>query len=189
MRPRSAALASRNAASMSLARPTSWMRKVGGSSRSACSAPSTSTRGALSLPIASSAMRITSDVLDLDPLLFLVVATRRAHAVRPLHVPAPGAGLQRRKLRLVVRAAGPLLPLRCPSLGYGHAEFLASSVAELVLERGQRLPARVHRVRRAAAGARVQVLATPRAEPAAILATLQVPRDRSEEHTSELQSL
>src|SRR6266853_411822 len=171
----------RNAASTSLVRPTSWMRKVGGSSRSACAAPSTSTRGALSLPIASSAMRITSDVLDRDPLLVLVIATGRAHPVRPLHVPATGARLERGKLGLVVRATGPLLPLRCPSLGYGHADFLASSVAELVLERGQRLPARVHRVRRAAAGARVQVLATPRAEPAAILATLQVPRDREKQ--------
>src|SRR2546425_40355 len=73
-----------SAASTSAVRPTSWIWNVGGSSRSAWTAPSTSTRGALSPPIASSAIRITSGVLDRDPLLSLVIAARRAHPV-PRH--------------------------------------------------------------------------------------------------------
>jgi len=38
-------------------------------------------------------MRITSDVLDLDPLLALIVAARRAHPVRALEVAAAWAWL------------------------------------------------------------------------------------------------
>src|SRR2546429_9374602 len=81
------------------------MRNVGGSSRSACTTPSTSTRGALSPPIASSAMRITS-VLDRHPLLAAVVAAGGAHVVRPLQVAAARARLERDVRRLVVGAAG-----------------------------------------------------------------------------------
>src|SRR5213083_3193848 len=95
------------------------MRNVGGSSRSACTTPSTSTRGALSPPIASSAMRITS-VLDRHPLLAAVVAAGGAHVVRPLQIAAARARLQRDVRRLVVGAAGALLPFGGPSLGYGH---------------------------------------------------------------------
>src|SRR2546429_8788010 len=81
------------------------MRNVGGSSRSACTAPSTSTRGALSPPIASSAMLITS-VFDRHPLLAAVVAAGRAHVVRPLQITAARARLERDVRRLVVGAAG-----------------------------------------------------------------------------------
>src|SRR2546421_8049096 len=95
------------------------MRNVGGNSRSACTTPSTSTRGALSPPIASSAMRITS-VLDRHPLLAAVVAAGRAHMVRPLQIAAAWARLERDVRRLVVRAAGALLPFGGPSLGDGH---------------------------------------------------------------------
>src|SRR5205807_10443038 len=94
------------------------MRNVGGSSRSACTAPSTSTRGASSPPIASSAMRITL-VLDRHPLLAAVVAAGRAHVVRPLQITATRARLERDVRRLVVGAAGALPPLRGSSLWYG----------------------------------------------------------------------
>src|SRR5439155_858758 len=47
------------------------------------------------------------------------------------------------------------------------------SVAELVLELGERPPALVRRRRGAATGARVQVLATARAQPAAVVAANQ----------------
>src|SRR2546422_10672580 len=80
------------------------MRKVGASSRSASTAPSTSTRGASSPPIASSATRITSGVLDRHPLFVLVVAAGGAHAVRPLPVAAARAWLEGRPLGLVVRS-------------------------------------------------------------------------------------
>src|SRR5256884_4231759 len=94
------------------------MRNVGGSSRSACTTPSTSTRGALSPPIASSAMRITS-VLDRHPLLAAVVAAGGAHVVRPLQVAAARARLERDVRRLVVGAAGALLSFGGPSLWVG----------------------------------------------------------------------
>src|SRR3989442_8305862 len=110
-------------------------------------------------------MRITS-VLDCHPLVPAVVAAGRTDAVRPLQVAAPWARLERDVRRLVVRAAGTLLPFRCPSLRDGHGRSF--SVAGLALESGERLPARIPR-RRAAAGARVQVFATARAQPAAIL--------------------
>src|SRR5437660_12425899 len=84
------------------------MRNVGGSSRSACTAPSTSTRGASSPPIASSAMRITL-VLDRHSLLAAVVAAGRAHVVRPLQITAARARLERDVRRLVVGAAGAFL--------------------------------------------------------------------------------
>src|SRR5207253_2233881 len=113
-------------ASMVAVRPTSCTENVGGRSRRACAAPSTSACGALSPPIASSAMRITSDVLDLDSLLALVVAARRAHVVRTLQVPAPRTRLQRRPHGFVVRAPGPLLSLRRSALGYRHEHFLVS---------------------------------------------------------------
>src|SRR2546426_7122177 len=118
------------------------MRKVGASSRSASTAPSTSTRGASSPPIASSATRITSGVLDRHPLFVLVVAAGGAHPVRPLPVAAPRAGLEGRPLRLVVRAAQPLLALRCPSLGYRHGD--PRLVAELPFQRRERRPAQIH---------------------------------------------
>src|SRR5256886_354631 len=137
------------------------MWNVAASSRSASTAPSTSTRGASSPPIASSATRITSGVLDRHPLFVLVIAAGGAHAVRPLQVAAPWAGLERRSLRLVVRAAQPLLALRCPSLGYRHGD--PRLVAELPLQRGERCPARIHRRGCAAAVARDHVLAAPRA--------------------------
>src|SRR5712691_4634487 len=124
------------------------MRKVGASSRSASTAPSTSTRGASSPPIASSATRITSGVLDRHPLFVLVVAAGGAHTVQPL------------------------LALRCPSLGYRHGD--PRLVAELPLQRRQRRPAGIHRRGGAAAGARVQVLAAPRTQPAAVRPALQV---------------
>src|SRR5438132_2965926 len=92
------------------------MRNVGGSSRSACTAPSTSTRGASSPPIASSAMRITL-VLDRHSLLAAVVAAGRAHVVRPLQITAARARLERDVRRLVVGAAGAFLPLGGSSLG------------------------------------------------------------------------
>src|SRR5256885_13374990 len=85
------------------------MRNVGGNSRSACTTPSTSTCGALSPPIASSAMRITS-VLDRHPLLAAVVAAGRAHMVRPLQIAAAWARLERDVRRLVVGAAGAAPP-------------------------------------------------------------------------------
>src|SRR2546425_1921247 len=94
------------------------MRNVGGSSRSACTTPSTSTRGALSPPIASSAMRITS-VLDRHPLLAAVVAAGGAHVVRPLQVAAARARLERDVRRLVVGAAGARLFFCGPLLGVG----------------------------------------------------------------------
>src|SRR5256885_6362711 len=99
------------------------MRNVGGSSRSACTTPSTSTRGALPPPIASSAVRITS-VLDRHPLLAAVVAAGGAHVVRPLQVAAARARLERDVRRLVVGAAGALLSFCGPSLGYGHGVVL-----------------------------------------------------------------
>src|SRR5713226_7296148 len=105
-------------------------------------------------------MRITSDVLDLDPLLALVVAARRTHPVRALEVAAARARLQRGPLRPIMRAPGPLLPLRCSALRYRHAS--SSSFVELVLEGGQPLPPRVGGPL-ARAGTRAQVLATARA--------------------------
>src|SRR5207244_12827631 len=101
------------------------MRNVGGSSRSACTAASTSTRGALSPPIASSAMLITS-VFDRHPLLAAVVAAGRAHVVRPLQITAARARLERDVRRLVVGAAGAFLPFGGPSLGDGHGIVLCS---------------------------------------------------------------
>src|SRR3989442_13503001 len=109
------------------------MRKVGASSRSASTAPSTSTRGASSPPIASRAPRITAGVLARRPLFVLVVAAGGAPAVRPLPVAAARARLEGRPLGLVVRAAQPLLALRCPSLGYRHGD--PRLVAELPLQR------------------------------------------------------
>src|SRR5256885_1671042 len=126
-------------------------------------------------PIAAGATRITSGVLDRHPVFVLVVAAGGAHPVRPLQVAAPWAGLERGPLRLVVRAAQPLLALRCPSLGYRHGD--PRLVAELPLQRGERCPARIRRRGRAAAGARVQVLSAPRAQPAAVRPALQVLRD------------
>src|SRR5256885_9533776 len=102
------------------------MRNVGGNSRSACTTPSTSTRGALSPPIASSAMRITS-VLDRHPLLAAVVAAGGAHVVRPLQVAAARARLQRDVRRLVVGAAGAPLLFGGPSPGDSHGHVLRSS--------------------------------------------------------------
>src|SRR2546426_6460754 len=100
------------------------MRNVGGSSRSACTAPSTSTRGALSPPIASSAMRITS-VFDRHPLLAAVVAAGRAHVVRPLQITAARARLERDVRRLVVGAAGAVLSVWGASLWDGPGVFLS----------------------------------------------------------------
>src|SRR5206468_12941329 len=141
------------------------MRNVGGSSRSACTAPSTSTRGALSPPIASSAMLITS-VFDRHPLLAAVVAAGRAHVVRPLQITAARARLERDVRRLVVGAAGAFLPFGGPSLGYGHGIVLCS-VAGLAFEGGEGLPAGLAG-RRTAAGARIPGLAAARAPPAAL---------------------
>src|SRR5438445_4325182 len=118
------------------------MRNVGGSSRSACTTPSTSTRGALSPPIASSAMRITS-VLDRHPLLAAVVAAGGAHVVRPLQVAAARARLERDVRRLVVGAAGALLSFGGPSLGYGHGIVLGS-VAGLAFGGGEGLRSEEH---------------------------------------------
>src|SRR2546430_16825139 len=101
------------------------MRNVGGNSRSACTTPSTSTCGALSPPIASSAMRITS-VLDRHPLLAAVVAAGRAHMVRPLQIAAAWARLERDVRRLVVGAAGAPLSLCGPSPGDGPGGVLRS---------------------------------------------------------------
>src|SRR3989441_5083998 len=150
---------------MSAVRPTSWMRNVGGSSRSACTAPSISTRGALSPPIASSAMRITS-VLDCHPLLAPVVAASRTDAVRPLQVAAAWARLERDVRRLVVRAAGTLLPFGGPSLRDGHGRSFL--VAGLALESGERLPPPIPR-RRGAPGAPGQGLCTTPGQPPGIL--------------------
>src|SRR5256886_3227894 len=119
------------------------MRKVGASSGSASTAPSASTRGASSPPIASSATRITSGVLDRHPLFVLVVAAGGAHAVRPLPVAAARARLEGRPLGLVVRAAQPLLALRCPSLGYRHGD--PRLVAELPLHHRERSHGRIPR--------------------------------------------
>src|SRR5882672_3344966 len=174
MRERSTPGVRPSAASMSALRPTSCTRNSGGSSCSACAAPSTSTRGALSPPIASSAMRITS-VLDGHPLLTLVVAAGRADPVRLLHVSAARARLQRGRRRLVVRAARALLALRCSALRYRHTSS-SSLGAGLALEGFERLPPGIGG-RRAAAGARVQVLTTPRAQAAAVFTAQQEPRD------------
>src|SRR5207245_4014562 len=135
------------------------MRNVGGSSRSACTALSTSTRGALSPPIASSAMLITS-VFDRHPLLAAVVAAGRAHVVRPLQITAARARLERDVRRLVVGAAGAFLPFGGPSLGYGPGVVLCS-VAGLALERREGLPA-------GTAGPRPSATARPQ-RPAAAL--------------------
>src|SRR3989442_13755963 len=143
------------------------MRNVGGSSRSACTTPSTSTRGAFSPPIASSAMRITS-VLDRHPLLAGVVAAGGARVVRPVQVAAARARLERDVRRLVVGAAGALVSFGGPSLGYGHGIVLGS-VAGLAFGGGEGLPAGIAG-RRTAAGARIQVPAAARAQPAAALA-------------------
>src|SRR6266550_2461164 len=167
-----------SAASTSAVRPTSWMRNVGGNSRSACTTPSTSTRGALSPPIASSAMRITS-VLDRHPLLAAVVAAGGAHVVRPLQVAAARARLERDVRRLVVGAAGALLSFGGPSLGYGHGIVLGS-VAGLAFGGGEGLPAGIAG-RRTAAGARIQVLAAARAQPAAVLAAHYPLRHRQQQ--------
>src|SRR2546427_2597134 len=90
-------------------------------------------------------------------------------------VAAARARLEGRSLGLVVRAAQPLLALRCPSLGYRHGD--PRLVAELPLQRRERCPARIHGRGGAAAGARVQVLAAARAQPAAVRPALQVLRD------------
>src|SRR5204862_6171739 len=110
------------------------MRNVGGSSRSACTAPATSTRGALSPPIASSAMLITS-VFDRHPLLAAVVAAGRAHVVRPLQITAARARLERDVRRLVVGAAGAFLPFGGSSAGFGHG-IGRSSLAALAVGGG-----------------------------------------------------
>src|SRR5947208_14858247 len=101
------------------------MRNVGGSSRSACTAPSTSTRGALSPPTASSAMLITS-VFDRHPLLAAVVAAGRAHVVRPLQITAARARLERDVRRPGVGPPGVRLPFGGPSLGYRPGAALRS---------------------------------------------------------------
>src|SRR5713226_10450590 len=90
--------------------------------------------------------------------------------VRAFEVAAARARLQRGALRPIVRATRPLLPLRCSTLGNGQTS--SSSLAEPVLLGGQLLPPGVGG-RLAPAGARVQVLATPRAEPAAVVAAQQ----------------
>src|SRR2546429_3655606 len=154
------------------------MRNVGGSSRSACTAPSTSTRGALSPPIASTAMLITS-VFDRHPLLAAVVAAGRAHVVRPLQITAARARLERDVRRLVVGAAGAFLPFGGPSLGYGHGMVLCS-VAGLAFEGGEGLQAGTSG-RRTAAGARIQVLAAARAHPAAVLPAYDPLRRRQQQ--------
>src|SRR5256885_17180879 len=89
--------------------------------------------------------------------------------MRALQIAAPRAGLQRDRGGLVMRAAGALLPLGGPTLGYGH-EVRPLSVAELVLQGGQPAPARIRR-RRATAGSCVQVRAATRAQPAAVVST------------------
>src|SRR2546421_655212 len=108
------------------------MRNVGGSSRSACTAPSTSTRGALSPPIASSAMLITS-VFDRHPLLAAVVAAGRAHVVRPLQITAARARLERDVRRLVVGAAGAVLSFCGASLWDGPGVVLLSVAGRCLL--------------------------------------------------------
>src|SRR5207302_5071212 len=166
------------AASTSAVRPTSWMRNVGGNSRSACTTPSTSTRGALSPPIASSATRITS-VLDRHPLLAAVIAAGRAHMVRPLQIAAAWARLERDVRRLVVRAAGALLPFGGPSLGYGHGIVLGS-VAGLAFGGGEGLPAGIAG-RRTFAGARIQVRSAAGAQHGARLAAHYPLRHRQQQ--------
>src|SRR2546421_7196039 len=126
------------------------MRNVGGSSRSACTAPSTSTRGALSPPIASSAMLITS-VFDRHPLLAAVVAAGRAHVVRPLQITAARARLERDVRRLVVGAAGAVFSFWGPSLGDGHGGVLCSVAGPSFLS-GEGPPAGGARPRAAAGG-------------------------------------
>src|SRR2546429_9019907 len=101
------------------------MGTVGGSSRSAGTPPSTSARGALSPPSASSAKLITS-VFDRHPLLAAVVAAGRAHVVGPLQITAARARLERDVRRLVVGAAGAVFPFCGPSLGEGHGVVLFS---------------------------------------------------------------
>src|SRR6059058_1359574 len=125
-RPWSTSLWGLRAASISAVRPTSWMRNVGGSSRSACTVPATSIRGASSPPIASNAMRITS-VLDRHALLPTVVAAGGADPVRPLQVATPRARLERDVRRLIVRAAGALLPLGGSAFRYGHGVSVQST--------------------------------------------------------------
>src|SRR3989442_893860 len=177
-RPRSTSPWGLRAASISAVRPTSWMRNVGGSSRSACTTPSTSTRGALSPPIASSAMRITS-VLDRHPLLAGVVAAGGARVVRPLQVAAARARLERDVRRFVGGGAGAFFSFGGLSLGYGHGIVLGS-VAGLAFGGGEGLPAGIAG-RRTAAGARIQVLAAARAQPAAVLAAHYPLRHRQQQ--------
>src|SRR5256885_14312761 len=93
--------------------------------------------------------------------------------MRALQIAAPRAGLQRDRGGLVMRAAGALLPLGSPTLGYGH-DVRPLSVAELVLQGGQPAPARIRR-RRGNAGACGQVRAPNRAQPAAVVSTHHPP--------------
>src|SRR2546421_27145 len=101
------------------------------------------------------------------PLLVAVIAAGGTHVMRALQIAAPRARLQRDRGGLVMGAAGALLPLGSPTLGYGH-EVRPLSVAELVLQGGQPVPTGVNR---AAAGCRVQVGAATRAQPAAVVST------------------
>src|SRR5437588_2118609 len=158
-----------SAASMSRVRPTSWIRNVAGNSRSAWTAPSTSTRGASSPPMASSATRITVR-RPLPP-----PAARRGNS-RRWDTPDAGASNRRTAGRVAARWVPP-----CNGCGGRASSAWKSfawvrpwnrplSVAELVLQGGQPAPALVRRGR-APAGARVQVRAAARAQPAAVVAT------------------
>src|SRR5205085_12295668 len=66
-------------------------------------------------------------VLYRHPLLVAVIAAGGTHPMRALQIAAPRAGLQRDGCRLVMGAAGALLPLGSPSLGYGHGIVLFQS--------------------------------------------------------------
>src|SRR5438034_576669 len=112
-------------------------------------------------------------------LLAAVVAAGRAHVVRPLQITAARARLERDVRRLVVGAAGAFLPFGGPSLGYGHGIVLCS-VAGLAFEGGEGLPAGIAG-RRTAAGARIQVLAAARAQPAPVLPAYDPLRRRQQQ--------
>src|SRR4029077_16211936 len=152
--------------------------------RRAWTAPSTSTFGALSPPIASTAMRITlrrprvpgadhtcscrtsgRDAADASGLH--TVGTAGARWARPCNVCGARASCAWR-----VFASVP--PWDRPRL----------SVAELALQGHEPVPALVDGWR-AATGARVQVLATPRAQPAAIITAHYPLRDGEQQLLSD----
>src|SRR4029077_17281015 len=144
-----------------------------------CAAPSISTWGAWSDPMASSATRITSGVLDLDPLLALVVAAGGTHPVRLPQIPALGTGLEGGHRGLVVRAPRALLAFGRSALRDSHTLLVLRLSGQLVLQPPQRRPAGIGHGG-TVARSQVQVTTAAGAEPLAVLSALQ--KRRGGEH-------